>query len=543
MPATRYVELSVKTGLKASSVLHDLSVIVAKESHREMMNVVDSGSSSMDDNVACTIKDPSTTQFLKTFGAGIVAAIGFACMSAWGVYIVLAPSMPILSFLPIDQGINCLIISRLFAVVALMLCMVRPSFIQTHSRILIFPCMAFAYLPVIVCSILGCSQVDIPFVALGVAWALCGVADLVLPCAWMSVLSHMPTRHIALSIALGGILATPLFLFIACASFPIVSILGGAGLIAISGVGAYMLIGQVEEDDLDTNASDQESSHLSVSAMFSVAAHSLVYGYIAIMLCSLSLPSILIAGSAGIISSCMAAWWLRKFNKHNWDTDRSQRLTIPIVVIAILIVPFTGEIGRTIGAALAIGAFSYVTLMEWTGIAVANAEFHLTSGSRQIYGLLARWVGFTAGAIVSFFAFYLCDLTPMELVYISSALVVVVVTAFAVYEGTGRKELNELLKFVVDADKSDELVIDPPKNAAPFRDRCNAIIEKSGLTPREAEVFLCLAKGRNTEYIQGKLFISASTTRTHILHIYRKLDVNSQQQLIDLVDLRDHRDN
>lgn len=124
----------------------------------------------------------------------------------------------------------------------------------------------------------------------------------------------------------------------------------------------------------------------------------------------------------------------------------------------------------------------------------------------------------------------------MGLVAISSALVVIAVTAFAVYEGTERKEVNELLKLAVG--ESRELVIDPPKNAAPFRDRCNAVIEAGGLTPREAEVFLCLAKGRNTEYIQGKLYISASTTRTHILHIYRKLEINSQQQLIDLVDLK-----
>lgn len=482
---------------------------------------------------------PDRERFLESFGAGLIAAIGFACMSAWGVYIVLAPSMPILSFIPVDQGISCLIISRLFSVVALMLCMVRPSFLQTHIRTLIFPCMACAYLPVFICSIIDCSQIDIPFVALGASWAFCGIADLVLPCAWMSVLSHMPTRHIALSIALGGVLTTPLFLFIACASFPIISILGGAGMIAMSGVSAYVLTAQTDDDVFVQGASEQEPTPLSISAMLSIAAHSLVYGYIAVMLCSLDLSSILIAGSAGIVSSCLAAWWLRKFNKHNWDTDRSQRLTIPIVVIAILIVPFTSQIGRTIGAALAIGAFSYVTLMEWTGVAIANAEFRLNPGIRQIYGLLARWIGFTAGAIIAFFAFYLYVLPPMDLVYISSALVVIVVTAFAVYEGTERKELNELLKFVVDTDEGKELVIDPPKNAAPFRDRCNAIIQKGELTPREAEVFLCLAKGRNTEHIQRKLFISASTTRTHILHIYRKLGINSQQQLIDLVDMRD----
>ena len=78
--------------------------------------------------------------------------------------------------------------------------------------------------------------------------------------------------------------------------------------------------------------------------------------------------------------------------------------------------------------------------------------------------------------------------------------------------------------------------IDPPKNASPFRDRCRAIAEQFDLSPREAEVFTCLAKGRNAEYIQQKLFISSNTAKTHITHIYRKMGINSQQRLIDLVD-------
>ncbi len=476
---------------------------------------------------------PVQDGFLRTFGAGLIAAAGFACTSAWGIYVVLSPSMPILSFASTNQAISCLIISKLTSVVTLLLFMARPSILRDHLRMLIFPCMACAYLPVAICAVLGCSQVPTPFVVLGVAWALCGAADLVLPFAWMSVFSFMPARQIAFSIALGGILTTPLFLLVACASFPLVSVFAAMGMLVASAVGAYKLISC---EAAETSEHVESGSPLSFSAMLSMAANTLVYGYMAVMLCSLSFASILIAGSAGLVSSCVAAWWLRNFNKHNWDTDRSQRLTVPLVVIAILAIPLTGEVGRTIAAACAIAAFSYVTLMEWTGTAIANAEFRLSVGIRQVQGMTVRWVGFAVGTIVAFFAFYIHPASSMGLVAISSALVVIAVTAFAVYEGTERKEVNELLKLAVG--ESRELVIDPPKNAAPFRDRCNAVIEAGGLTPRKAEVFLCLAKGRNTEYIQGKLYISASTTRTHILHIYRKLEINSQQQLIDLVDLK-----
>ena len=58
--------------------------------------------------------------------------------------------------------------------------------------------------------------------------------------------------------------------------------------------------------------------------------------------------------------------------------------------------------------------------------------------------------------------------------------------------------------------------------------------ERYDLSPREAEVFALLARGRNRAYISQALFISDNTTRTHMKSIYRKLDVHSQQELIDL---------
>lgn len=62
------------------------------------------------------------------------------------------------------------------------------------------------------------------------------------------------------------------------------------------------------------------------------------------------------------------------------------------------------------------------------------------------------------------------------------------------------------------------------------------ICKEHSLTPREEEVFMLLAKGRNAEYIQNALFISNHTVKTHIYNIYRKLDVHSLQELLDLVD-------
>lgn len=76
---------------------------------------------------------------------------------------------------------------------------------------------------------------------------------------------------------------------------------------------------------------------------------------------------------------------------------------------------------------------------------------------------------------------------------------------------------------------------DPEALRRGFDDRCMALAVEHGLTEREKEVFLLLARGRNRDYIQEALFISKNTVKVHVKHIYQKMDVHSHQELIDLV--------
>lgn len=71
---------------------------------------------------------------------------------------------------------------------------------------------------------------------------------------------------------------------------------------------------------------------------------------------------------------------------------------------------------------------------------------------------------------------------------------------------------------------------------AGFDERCAAIADERGLTERETEIFLCLARGRNVGFIQEHFVISRNTVKTHVKRIYKKLDVHSQQELIDLAE-------
>ena len=69
-----------------------------------------------------------------------------------------------------------------------------------------------------------------------------------------------------------------------------------------------------------------------------------------------------------------------------------------------------------------------------------------------------------------------------------------------------------------------------------FETACAAVAEKHRLTARETEVFELLARGRTSPVIQEKLVLSHNTVKTHVRHIYAKLDVHSQQELISMVE-------
>lgn len=75
----------------------------------------------------------------------------------------------------------------------------------------------------------------------------------------------------------------------------------------------------------------------------------------------------------------------------------------------------------------------------------------------------------------------------------------------------------------------------------PFEAACDSVADAHGLSPREREVLSYLARGRNARFISGALMIADGTARGHIVHIYQKLGVRSQQALMDVVDKELHR--
>lgn len=91
--------------------------------------------------------------------------------------------------------------------------------------------------------------------------------------------------------------------------------------------------------------------------------------------------------------------------------------------------------------------------------------------------------------------------------------------------------------------KEEQIAVQETATILPFSPKgdrwleaCDVLAERHSLSPRQKEVFLLLANGRNTEYITNALGLSTPTVKTHTYAVYQKLGIHSHQALIDLIE-------
>ncbi|MDJ0749573.1 MAG: LuxR C-terminal-related transcriptional regulator [Woeseiaceae bacterium] len=68
-------------------------------------------------------------------------------------------------------------------------------------------------------------------------------------------------------------------------------------------------------------------------------------------------------------------------------------------------------------------------------------------------------------------------------------------------------------------------------NADSF-ERNETVIRTLGLTKKEVEVLALLAEGGSNADIAKALFVSTSTIKTHLIHIYQKLEVSRRTEAV-----------
>lgn len=172
-------------------------------------------------------------------------------------------------------------------------------------------------------------------------------------------------------------------------------------------------------------------------------------------------------------------------------------------------------------------------MLMWIVLVALAGRNHAASVPVFAWGRGVAAFGSLSGAALGVFGNALVAGSPEGLVVLSGVLIMAI-TGYALI-GLRRFSFETTIEGVQDAQVEIEASIDAEQSPEDeFNERCAAIADKYGLTQREREVFGMLARGRDRTYIEEQLVISKNTVKAHVKHIYAKLDIHSQQDLIDV---------
>lgn len=213
-----------------------------------------------------------------------------------------------------------------------------------------------------------------------------------------------------------------------------------------------------------------------------------------------------------------------------------------LLVIAGLLATCIAAFEQQSGAASASGPLlrsgsDVFSLLTYLLIAAMGARNKGNAINVAAVAFAASWLGINLGAATH----YVIDasLTSTETVALGLAAIAF---GFIAYNLVFLKHFSfdEVISGIVPIETpkpQPEPANEPAKDDSAVLDQaCDALIERFRLTGRESDVLRLLARGRNGVVIQEKLFLSQNTVKTHVRHIYTKLDVHSHQELIDLVE-------
>lgn len=207
--------------------------------------------------------------------------------------------------------------------------------------------------------------------------------------------------------------------------------------------------------------------------------------------------------------------------KDRFQFGHLYRIIFLLGLASILLLPVvvSGHL-PTVGFACSVAMYQFVFLFVW--IAAASVFRTHCFDAPRFFGIVyGCWsLGSLAGALFSSVLVEHLTVENAGLATLGLALAVAVgyTTVFT------ERDANWLVQIV------------PFKRKAPFKAKCLAVAREHGLSPRETEIAILIAQGRDSAHIEQKLYLSRSTVQTHRMHIYQKLDIHNRQELLDIIE-------
>jgi DNA-binding CsgD family transcriptional regulator len=212
-------------------------------------------------------------------------------------------------------------------------------------------------------------------------------------------------------------------------------------------------------------------------------------------------------------------------NTFRMDFDHlTYQIALPLMATGFIFLPLHDPF-NIIGTAVHQLGYQYFYIILWALWPVLARRNDVPAGWIVCWGILSvqlgQFLGSTLGAQLQGMLTTDFDLAMFSAFTI---LVILLIALFALGNNTAATGWG----FLKPVEESD--------HTSPFVRICTRMARSCKLSPRETEVFMLLAKGRNRAYISADMVVSSETVKTHTKSIYRKMNVHSQQEIIDIIE-------
>lgn len=399
------------------------------------------------------------------------------------------------------------------------------------------------------------SAFEIPYPLARASWVLCGVGIGVGNIAWME--SHLAldidefnhTSHwsiIAFTTILAAILLIPEpYILIAI----LVMFIAGT---LLSG----RLPGNIQQPEITEGKAifdAKKQKPIVWNGSFVLLVNGIAEGMIAGLIVYRAASGTIHPVSIGVCTMLSAVIYVtfRKLSPGLLSPERNQLLFHPILIVAIVCVGFVMRPYNVIPAMIAFAILYLIDRVNY--LALVLRGFLLEDSPTFFFERRRIWIliGLTIGWFIG--AFVASEAGHGTFPYFSLGIIALICSHFSIIAVKpewspftrgfirGNEAERDSEKWS-DLDSTGTAAASTPQSdnsqyiTSRFKYKCAAVATEASLTPRESEVLCYLAKGRNAKYIASQLFISERTVKTHGYHIYQKLGIHSQQELIDLVE-------
>ncbi|MGI6217724.1 MAG: helix-turn-helix transcriptional regulator, partial [Coriobacteriales bacterium] len=385
----------------------------------------------------------------------------------------------------------------------------------------------------IICSIVGNLLGSLPTAVTLICWALTGVGTAAMGTLWIIYLSSSHSYTVAISVGVGMAIGTVLFFAINMQTGHEILILVEYGLLAAFSLASNLFLAKNLGTEQWGEAKEEKPTKSSIgeiASQLSICMQGMTFGFATFFICNMGNEMTVIIFSLGIAGPLiLVIWAITKPEGMLENSNVLQRWTVPILVACLastIVIP--KEYLPIPSTAITI-TLSLSMCFFWVISASMAFEFHRHPIRWFTSHQAIDWYGYAAGIFIAFS----CSSSQLAITIATLTILVLLTIAFA---GVSDDKANPDT-LLADLAVGEQVDVDQSSIAKKgFQECCEELAEKYGLTKRETDVFLLLARGRNAKAIQKKLVISSSTAKTHIYSIYRKLGVRTQQDLIDLVE-------